>query len=380
MSFQDFLQLFNETTPIRQKVDTINVQDTIVVTYTILAEDAINFFIKRQGVIPKILLIDWNGENNNEIKKIKDFNDKVSLIPYTLINKLTNSKFCLFPKIQPEIWSNHGIKRLMFECYAKQLINNILILHDIYDNCPFPKYDNYIQARIKDAFFIYERLADNESKYVFLQTLKAHFTGDQNYIYYSPYKQYFHPKVTASPTDTVIIDGGSYNGKTAIDLLKLTSNNAQVFSFEAAPEFFEKCIEETKNYPQIKMLPYALWNKYDIFYIINQGGGSYITKEKKEGAGICKSVSIDEFLIKNNIHDCSLIKFDIEGAEIEALEGAKNTIDKYKPKLQISLYHKINHLFDIPLKFMKQYPDYEFYMGHHNPACCWETILYAIQK
>ena len=41
---------------------------------------------------------------------------------------------------------------------------------------------------------------------------------------------------------------------------------------------------------------------------------------------------------------------DIEGAELDALNGAKATIRKHLPKLAVCLYHVQEHLWEIPLK------------------------------
>ena len=49
-----------------------------------------------------------------------------------------------------------------------------------------------------------------------------------------------------------------------------------------------------------------------------------------------KAVSIDEHLKDENI---TFIKLDIEGAEIETLQGAEETIRRCNPKLEISAYH-----------------------------------------
>ena len=53
---------------------------------------------------------------------------------------------------------------------------------------------------------------------------------------------------------------------------------------------------------------------------------------------------------------------DIEGSEINALKGGKITINKYKPKLAISAYHKWDDLLKIPLLIHSIRPDYKFYL------------------
>ena len=60
------------------------------------------------------------------------------------------------------------------------------------------------------------------------------------------------------------------------------------------------------------------------------------------------AVSIDDYVKENNINDVSLIKFDIEGAEMNALKGAINTIKKQKPLLYIPIYHLESDIYEIP--------------------------------
>ena len=60
------------------------------------------------------------------------------------------------------------------------------------------------------------------------------------------------------------------------------------------------------------------------------------------------AISIDDYVKRNNINNIGLIKFDIEGAEIEALNGAINTIKEYKPLLYIPIYHLESDIYEIP--------------------------------
>lgn len=73
----------------------------------------------------------------------------------------------------------------------------------------------------------------------------------------------------------------------------------------------------------------------------------------------------------------SFIKMDIEGSELEALKGAEETIRKWRPKLAISMYHKPEDIWELPLYVKKLVPDYRLYLRHHSNAK-WDFVLYAV--
>jgi hypothetical protein len=58
------------------------------------------------------------------------------------------------------------------------------------------------------------------------------------------------------------------------------------------------------------------------------------------------------------------------------LEGALRTLHRYKPKLQISVYHRPLHFLEIPLLLLRENLGYVLYLGHHSPALT-ESVLYA---
>ena len=97
--------------------------------------------------------------------------------------------------------------------------------------------------------------------------------------------------------------------------------------------------------------------------VVDQAGSSYVD-----------CITLDEIL--QNVNP-TVIKMDIEGAEPEALEGAKNIIQQAKPILAISVYHYPDHLWQIPLIINTLFPDYHYFLRPHNEEG-WDLVCYAI--
>lgn len=105
------------------------------------------------------------------------------------------------------------------------------------------------------------------------------------------------------------------------------------------------------------------------FTMIMRGGG------KLAGNDIIQieSVTVDEIVQENVV---TLIKMDVEGSELESLKGCKKTIERCKPRLAISIYHKPEDIFTIPNYILKLNDSYKFRLRHYSSSPC-ETVLYA---
>lgn len=76
-----------------------------------------------------------------------------------------------------------------------------------------------------------------------------------------------------------------------------------------------------------------------------------------------------------------LIKMDIEGDELLALKGAKTHIKNDNPILLVSIYHKNNHLWQIPQYIHSINKNYKFYLRYYGGEIYpTEIILFAINK
>ena len=73
----------------------------------------------------------------------------------------------------------------------------------------------------------------------------------------------------------------------------------------------------------------------------------------------------------------TFIKMDIEGAEKEALMGAKEIIKRRKPKLAICAYHKPEDIYELPQTILGIRDDYRFVLRQHEYGC-YDTVLYAV--
>ena len=72
----------------------------------------------------------------------------------------------------------------------------------------------------------------------------------------------------------------------------------------------------------------------------------------------------------------TLIKADIQGMEMDLIEGAKNIIKNQKPKLAICAYHLPSDLYLLPKRIREINPDYRFALRSHSNNYS-EMVLYC---
>lgn len=134
----------------------------------------------------------------------------------------------------------------------------------------------------------------------------------------------------------------------------------------------KKCISLLSKKADINIINKGLWKHSDELSFCSNGELSRI--DANDTVNRISVVALDEVLINKRI---SFIKMDIEGSEFEALLGTENIIRTQKPKLAISIYHKDEDVWNLPLLLMQFNADYRFYLRHYS-LCEYDTVLYAI--
>ena len=74
------------------------------------------------------------------------------------------------------------------------------------------------------------------------------------------------------------------------------------------------------------------------------------------------------------------IKYDVEGAEEEALLGSVKTIQNNDTELLISLYHKSRDLFALPMLAHQLLPTHKLYLRKHPYIPAWDINLYVCKS
>ena len=72
------------------------------------------------------------------------------------------------------------------------------------------------------------------------------------------------------------------------------------------------------------------------------------------------------------------IKYDVEGAEAEALRGSRSLISRYAPALLVSAYHRSEDLFTLPLLVRALAPRHALYLRRRDSVPAWDINLYAL--
>lgn len=158
----------------------------------------------------------------------------------------------------------------------------------------------------------------------------------------------------------IVIDAGAHFGFFSYYALKKGAE--KVFAFEPNPYVFRilrKHVKLWKAENVILPIRKALYNKsaeMELFIESSKVGGvatllkerdrTVLNKFKYDEVVKVDATTIDEFVESNKIERVDFIKLDVEGSEKEVLEGAKETIRKFKPKLAISAYHRFATVID----------------------------------
>ena len=275
-------------------------------------------------------------------------------------------KRCLYKKCFPEIdW----------KCY----VDNNVKPGSIIEGLPVISVEE-LRRSYPDAYIIvsprydYKNIAKQLSSFVDKENIWLY--GEKMDFLAS--KIYFDLPYLTHCDNEIFVDGGVLDGDSSMAFVKWCGGEyGHIHMFEPNPIVHQNINNRMMHFgDKISLHKAGLWNcKDSLSFLVNENhlSGAKIVEDVRESDYTINVIDLDSVLHEG----ATFIKMDIEGAEKQALLGAKKIIRRYHPKLAISVYHKKEDLWEIPKIILSIDPEYKFYLRHYCLSAG-DTVLYGI--
>ena len=236
-------------------------------------------------------------------------------------------------------------------------------------------FDLEIQERKNYFEFVSSLFEDELSRNIFWKLVNFRKTYDIGYLCgftNDPKGQYFD--FDLSHID-VFLDVGGYCGETTIEFIKKCPSYKKVYFFEPNGSNIEHARKNLAAFENIIYVNKGCSDKKGKAFITDNLSSSTITESANTGNAI-ELVTLDETVqCDGNL----FVKMDIEGAEFEAILGARNLIKSGKATLAISVYHNAMDFWRIPFLVFSLNKNYKLYMRHYTEGID-ETVMFFVPK
>ena len=186
--------------------------------------------------------------------------------------------------------------------------------------------------------------------------------------------QWFDKAFFTPNPNHVFIDGGGYDGDTALQFIA-TNDKAyrSIHVFEIDSFIAERAAANLKPYEHVYVHNLGLSNKSGTLFFTQTGrtDGHLV-----QGKGIPVKVDSIDNVVKDKI---TILKLDVEGAEVDAIAGAACHIRDESPMLAIAVYHKAEDLWAVPRQILSISPNYVFSLRHYTQVT-YETVIYGLHR
>ncbi len=180
----------------------------------------------------------------------------------------------------------------------------------------------------------------------------------------------------------LLFDCGAFDGDTISAFRELFSEeNLQVHAFEPDLGNYTKLLENHSLSDfdrKSKFNNLAVWSSdKTLGFSFTHSQGSCIDPMSSDQIS---AVSLDSYYLSSDfaMHEQTvIIKLDVEGAELEALRGAKLIIEQEEPVLVVSVYHRPHDILEIHKYLNSLNSNYVYFLRCYGGDCA-DLLLYAI--
>ena len=225
---------------------------------------------------------------------------------------------------------------------------------------------------------------DDASRAEYISQVAFRLTGDFDQLGQAVgHPQYFPSDLFDWQPGEVFVDGGAYDGDTVAELSRLHGDRFKhVLAIEPDPDNFLRLTRRIESLPEavrdkVRCERIALGSRETFLGLDARGTAASSTSSTvQDGHPSVRAVPLDSLCREAAP---TIVKLDIEGAEPDALNGARCTIVEKGPVLAVCVYHRQSHLWALPLSIREWRDDYAFFLRPHNEEG-WDLVCYAVPR
>ena len=222
--------------------------------------------------------------------------------------------------------------------------------------------------------------ADDASRTEYVAQVAWHTLAAVHVPPWTPAAQTYFPDGLVRLSDReVFVDCGAFDGDTLREFIRRQGDRFErLVAFEADPSNF-RALEES-----IASLPPGMRERVVARRVAVHSERGTLRFSSAAGAGSAVAdrgdIEVEAEPLDDLLSDVgpTFIKMDIEGAEPDAIRGARRTLRVAAPTLAICLYHAREHLWQLPKAITEANPGYRLSLRRHSDEC-WETVAYAMR-
>ena len=216
-------------------------------------------------------------------------------------------------------------------------------------------------------------LEDEESQRCMENIIQGRLTGDIKYLHKAECTPEDIYSLIELPEDSVFYDLGAYTGDTVKEFTSRFPSINHIVAVEPEPRNHRKLAETAKVFSDMILYRALISDSCRDTFITASARGRGTRGNPVNAKTIATpAITVDHIMEETGLIP-NLIKFDIEGFELEGIRGAAKTVREHRPILKIACYHKSGDIFSVPQEVLAIRSDYKVYMRHLPSVPGWDT-------
>lgn len=239
----------------------------------------------------------------------------------------------------------------------------------------------FFESHKEEILNVHEMLADEESRRIYENVILYKLTGKISYLFDAENSKTETYSLLKLGEAENFADLGAYNGDTVREVIAISKKAKKIYALEPDARSFKKLAAYCEEYggaAELVPINAAAWSEDATLTFGAEGNrNSGLFAPTKTAKSVEVSARSLDSVVKDNKID--YIKYDVEGAEKEALLGSVETIKRCCPALLVSAYHRSEDIFALPLLVHSLCPDYRLFYRRYPYVPAWDLNLLCIK-